>query len=120
MWCSHIYDLFRKILEKNPEILSKNRYISICRKLNENDKVHTHPINYIYYNVYNFLVFISDTSFSICIYQDNHLKRCISRNSISNKYARKKEILKSIDRREFEIWQYKQYILWKKIKIKHL
>ena len=45
------------------------------------------------------------------IYQDNHLKRCISENSILNEHARRKEILKSIDRREFQIWQYKQYIL---------
>ena len=27
MWCSHIRDPFRKILEENPRILSKNGYI---------------------------------------------------------------------------------------------
>jgi hypothetical protein len=44
------------------------------------------------------------------------LKRCIFGNIISNEHA----ILKSIDRREFEIWQYKQYILREKTKINHL
>ncbi len=29
MWCVRIYNLFRKILEKNSRILSKNRYISV-------------------------------------------------------------------------------------------
>jgi len=37
-----------------------------------------------------------------------------------NEHARRKEILKSIDRRKFEIWQYKQYILREEVKIKHL
>ena len=46
MWYSYIYDLFKKILEENPEILSKNGYIIICEKLYKNDKVHTHPTNY--------------------------------------------------------------------------
>ncbi len=72
-------------------------------KLYENDKVHTYPTNYIYYSVCDSLIFISNTSFNIHIYQNNYLKRCISENSISNEYARRKEILKSIDRREFEI-----------------
>ncbi|CAG8463893.1 9388_t:CDS:2 [Gigaspora margarita] len=98
MWCSRIRDPFRKILEENysRRILSKNEYIEIYRKLYENDKVHGYPTNYIY------------------------CSRCISGNSISNEHARRKEILKSIDRREFQIWQYKQYILEEETKIKRL
>ncbi|CAB4473211.1 unnamed protein product [Rhizophagus irregularis] len=52
--------------------------------------------------------------------QDNHLKRCISGNTISNEHARRNEILKSIDAREFQIWQYKQYILQEEAKINRL
>src|SRR3954447_7535119 len=48
------------------------------------------------------------------------MKRCISGNTISNKYAKRNEILKSIDRREFQIWQYKQYILQEEAKINRL
>jgi hypothetical protein len=48
------------------------------------------------------------------------LKRCISGNSILNEYARRNEILKSIDKREFWIWQYKQCILKEEAKINHL
>jgi hypothetical protein len=48
------------------------------------------------------------------------LKRCISGNSISNEHARRKEILESIDRREFQIWQYKQYILKEEAEINRL
>ena len=48
------------------------------------------------------------------------MKKCISGNSILNEYARRKEILKSIDRREFQIWQYKQYILEEEAKINRL
>jgi len=120
MWCSRIRDPFRKILEDNPRILSKNGYIEMYGKLYENDKVHGYPTNYIYCSVCDSLVFIPYTSFSARIYQDNHLKRCISGNSISNEYARRKEILKSIDRREFQIWQYKQYILQEEAKINRL
>ncbi|RGB34230.1 hypothetical protein C1646_760838 [Rhizophagus diaphanus] len=54
------------------------------------------------------------------IYQDNHLKRCISGNSILNEHARRKEIFKSIDKREFQIWQYKRYILQEEAKINRL
>ncbi len=45
------------------------------------------------------------------------MKRCISGNTISNEHAKRNEILKSIDRREFQIWQYKQYILQEEAKI---
>jgi hypothetical protein len=48
------------------------------------------------------------------------LKRCISGNTISNEHARRKEILKSIDNREFQIWQYKQYIIREEAKINRL
>ena len=119
MWCSRIRDLFRKILEENPRILSKNGYIIMCGKLYEND-VHGHPTNYIYCSVCDSLVFIPGNGYNSRIYHDSHLKRCISGNTISNDHARRKEILQSIDRREFQIWQYKQYILQEEAKINRL
>ncbi|RIA92108.1 hypothetical protein C1645_821189 [Glomus cerebriforme] len=109
-----------KILEENPKILSKNGYIIIYEKLYENDKVHGFPTNYIYCSVCDFLVFIPGTFYSARRYHDSHLKRCISGNTISNEHARRNEILKSIDTREFQIWQYKQYILQEEAKINHL
>ena len=118
MWCFRIRDPFRKILEKNLGILSKNGYIIMYGKLYESDsKVHDLPTNYIYCDS---LVFILYTSFSAYIYQDNYLKRCISGNIILNEHVRRKEILQSIDRREFQIWQYKQYILKEEAKINRL
>jgi len=122
MWCSRIRDPFRKILEENPRILSKNGFIIMYGNLYESDKVHSFLTNYIYCSVCDSLVFIPENGRSGYerIYRDNHLKRCISGNSILNEYARRKEILKSIDRREFEIWQYKQYILQEEAKMKHL
>src|SRR6266498_854655 len=116
-----IRDLFRKILEENPRIFSKNGFITMYGKLYESDsKVHGHPSNYIYCNVCDSLVFIPG-KYTRRSYrnQDNHLKRCISGNSISNEHARK-EILKSIDTREFQIWQYKQYILKEEVEMKRL
>ncbi|CAB5211522.1 unnamed protein product [Rhizophagus irregularis] len=53
-------------------------------------------------------------------YRDNHLKRCISGNTISNEHARINEILQSINKREFQIWQYKQSILQEEAKINRL
>jgi hypothetical protein len=109
-WCSRIRDPFRKILKENPAILSGNGYIIMYGKLIErSDRVHRFPTNYIYCSVCNSLVFIPENGGSGYgrIYRDDHLKRCISGNIILNEHA----ILKSIDRREFEIWQYKQYIL---------
>ncbi|PKK60808.1 hypothetical protein RhiirC2_817953 [Rhizophagus irregularis] len=123
MWCSRIRNPFRKILEDNPRILSKNGYITMCGKLIErSDRVHGYPTNYIYCSVCDSLVFISENDLSSLskTYRDNHLKRCISGNSISNECARRKEILQSIDKREFQIWQYKQYILQEELKIKRL
>jgi hypothetical protein len=41
MWCSRIRNPFRKILEDNPRILSKNGYITMYGKLIErSDRVH--------------------------------------------------------------------------------
>src|ERR1043165_6371938 len=125
IWCSCIRDPFRKILEDNYSrgILSKNEYIMMYGNLIErNDRVHGLPSNYIYCSVCDSLVFISENGrggHSIT-YRDNHLKRCISRNSISNEYARRNEILQSIDRKEFQIWQYKQYILKEEAEINRL
>ncbi|PKY62471.1 hypothetical protein RhiirA4_527160, partial [Rhizophagus irregularis] len=53
-------------------------------------------------------------------YKDNHLKRCISGNPISNEHARINKILQSIDSREFSIWQHKQYILQEEAKLERL
>src|SRR5436190_5058306 len=122
MWCSRIRDPFRKILEENPIILSKNGFITMYGKLYESDsKVHGHPSNYIYCNVCDSLVFIPG-EYTRRSYrnQDNHLKRCISRNTILNEHARRKEILQSIDTRKFQIWQYKQYILKEEVEMKRL
>src|SRR6266542_574097 len=122
MWYSRIRDPFRKILEKNPRILSKNGFITMYGKLYESDsKVHDHPSNYIYCSVCDSLVFIPG-EYIRHFYrnQDNHLKRCISRNTILNEHARRKEILQLIDTREFQIWQYKQYILKEEVEMKRL
>ena len=120
MWCSRIRDPFKKILEENPRILSKNGYIIMCGKLYENDKVHAHQTNYIYCSVCDSLVFIPERLIGEFFYRDGHLKRCITKVTSSIEHARKKEILQSIDRREFNIWQYKQYILQEEAEMKHL
>src|SRR6266536_4304042 len=64
MWCSRIRDPFRKILEENPRILSKNRYIIMRGKLYENNKVSTQPTDYIYCSICNSLVFIPVGNYS--------------------------------------------------------
>src|SRR5438045_9600502 len=88
MWCSRIYDPFRKILKENPRILSKNGYIVMCGKLYENEKVHTGQLtNYIYCSVCDSLVFIPGIGYNSRIYHDSHLKRCISENTILNDHA---------------------------------
>ena len=122
MWCSRIRDPFRKILEESyfRGILSKNGYIVMNGKLYEGDRYNGLPTNYIYCNVCDSLVFIPGGNYSACLYHDNHLKRCISGNTILNEHARRNEILQTIDRREFQIWQYKQYILQEEDKINRL
>ena len=96
MWCSRIRDPFKKILKENLGIFSGNGYIRMYGKLIErSDRVYGLPSNYIHCSVCDSLVFISENgldSLSIT-YRDNHLKRCISGNSISNEHARRKEIL---------------------------
>ena len=113
MWCFRICDPFRKILKENPRILSGNGYITMCGKLIErSDRVYGLRSNYIYCSVCDSLVFISKTPCLETCYRDNHLKRCINGDIISNEHARRrKEILQSIDERESTIWIYKQYIL---------
>ncbi|PKK62090.1 hypothetical protein RhiirC2_790889 [Rhizophagus irregularis] len=100
---------------ETPEI-----YITMYGKLYVDDKIHNRPTNYIYCSVCNSLVFIPANSLFEDRYGDNHLKRCISGNTISNEHARRNEILQTIDRREFQIWQYKQYILQEEAKINRL
>ncbi|RGB36022.1 hypothetical protein C1646_741956 [Rhizophagus diaphanus] len=125
MWCSRIRDPFRKILEEHHTlrggILSGNGYIKMFGKLIErSDRVHGIPSNYIYCSVCDSLVFIPENGYSSAnCYRDNHFKSCIN-NTISKEHTRRKEILKSIDRREFQIWQYKQFILKEEAKIKRL
>src|SRR3954464_13291060 len=75
MWCSRICGPFRKILEENPRILSKNGFITMYGKLYESDsKVHGYPSNYIYCSVCDSLVFIPE-EYTRRSYrnQDNHL-----------------------------------------------
>ena len=108
-------------LEENPRILSKNGFIIMYGNLYESDsKVYSHSTNYIYCNIRDSLVFIPREYIKLSRNRDNHLKRCISENTISNKHVRRKEILQSIDDGEFIIWQYKQYILQEEVKMKHL
>ncbi|PKC03841.1 hypothetical protein RhiirA5_401744 [Rhizophagus irregularis] len=119
MWCSRIRVPFRKILEENPRIFSKNGYITMIGKhIKSSDRVYGHESDYIYCSVCDSLVFISKTPCLETCYQDNHLKRCI--NGDQNEHARRKEILQSIDERESTIWVYKQYILQEEAKINHL
>ena len=126
MWCSRIRDPFRKILEEHHTsrggILSGNGYIKMFGKLIErSDRVHGIPSNYIYCSVCDSLVFIPENGLSRANhYRDNHFKSCINEDTISKEHTRRKEILQSIDRREFEIWQYKQYILREEAKINRL
>ena len=126
MWCSRIRDPFRKILEEHHTsrggILSGNGYIKMFGKLIErSDRVHGIPSNYIYCSVCDSLVFIPENGYSSAnCYRDNHFKSCINEDTISKEYTRRKEILESIDRREFQIWQYKQFILKEEAKIKRL
>ncbi|GBC15878.1 uncharacterized protein OCT59_021442 [Rhizophagus irregularis] len=120
MWCSRIRDLFRKILEENPRILSKNGYITKYRKLYKDDRIHGLPTNYIYCSVCDSLVYTPANGRFDDHYRDNHLKRCINGNTISSKHARRKDILQSIDSREFRIWQCKQEILREEAKINRL
>src|SRR2546430_14858804 len=61
MWCSRIRDPFRKILEENPRILSKNGYITMYGKLYESGKdPNRRETNYIYCSVCDSLVFIPE------------------------------------------------------------
>src|SRR6185437_1253115 len=121
MWCSRIRVPFRKILEENPRIFSKNGYITMIGKhIERSDRVYGHESNYIYCSVCDSLVFISKTPCLETCYRDNHLKRCINGDIISNEYARRKEILQSIDERESIIWVYKQYILQEEAKLNRL
>ncbi|GES88400.1 hypothetical protein GLOIN_2v1479550 [Rhizophagus clarus] len=99
MWCSCIRGPFRKILEENPEIFSKNGYIRI---------------------VCDSLVFIPERLIGDFLYRDGHLKRCITRVTSSIEYAKRKEILQAINRRKFQIWKYKQYILQEEAEMKRL
>ena len=66
------------------------------------------------------MVFISENALYGSSYWDNHFKSCINGDTILKEYERREEILQSIDRREFQIWQYKQYILEEEAKINRL
>ncbi|GBC02834.1 hypothetical protein RclHR1_04850002 [Rhizophagus clarus] len=109
MWCSRIRDPFRKILKENLAILSGNGYITMYGKhYSFCDTVYSLPSNYIYCNMCNSLVFIPKKYSTLDdSYQDSHLKSCINGDAISKEYARRNDILESIDTREFLIWQYK-------------
>jgi hypothetical protein len=123
MWCSRIRGPFRKILEENPEIFSKNGYIRMYAKFYEDGKgFHSsgNLTNYIYCSVCDSLVFIPERLIGEFLYRDGHLKRCIISKANPIEHVRRKEILQSIDRRKFQIWQYKQYILQEEAEMKRL
>ena len=121
IWCSRIRDPFKKILKENLGILSGNGYITMYGKyIESSDRVYGLPSNYIYCSVCDSLVFIPETPHLETSYQDNHFKRCINGDIISNEHARRKEILQSIDERESTIWVYKQYILQEEAKMNRL
>ncbi|RGB22810.1 hypothetical protein C1646_775488 [Rhizophagus diaphanus] len=62
MWCSHIRVPFRKILEENPRIFSKNGYITMNGKhIESSDRVYGLTSNYIYCSICDSLVFIPET-----------------------------------------------------------
>ena len=86
-------------------------------KMYEDDKVHSHPTDYIYCSVCDSLVFIPGTVYSARLYHDGHLERCISGNTILNEHARRKEILKSIDKREFRSGNINNTYYNKKLKL---
>ncbi|RGB21768.1 hypothetical protein C1646_777282, partial [Rhizophagus diaphanus] len=93
------------LLQENPRIFSKNGYITMIGKhIESSDRVYGLESNYIYCSVCDSLVFISKTPYLETCYRDNHLKRCINGDIISNEHARRKEILQSIDERESTIW----------------
>jgi hypothetical protein len=106
MWCFRIRDPFRKILKENQNlrILSGNGFITMHRKLYDGGHGGAFPTNYIYCSVCDSLVFIPENGYSADPYRDNHLKSCINEDTISKEHTRRKEILQSIDRREFQIW----------------
>src|ERR1043166_247176 len=96
-------------------------YITMIGKdIERSDRVYGLESNYIYCSVCDSLVFISKTPCLETCYRDNHLKRCINGDIISNEYAKRKEIHQSIDERESTIWVYKQYILQEEAKLNRL
>ena len=44
--------------------------------------------NYIYCSVYDFLIFIPENLIGNYLYRNSHLKRCITRNTISKEIFR--------------------------------
>jgi hypothetical protein len=120
MWYSRIHNSFRKILEKNSQILSKNRYIIMYGKFYDSFRHYSFPTNYIYCSACDSLVFIPENDYRANSYRDNHLKSCINEDTISKKYTRRKKKFSSINEKEFTIWLYKQYILEEKAKINRL
>ena len=90
------------------------------KHIESSDRVYGLTSNYIYCSICDSLVFIPETPRLETCYRDNHLKRCINRDIISNEHARRKEILQSINKRESTIWVYKQYILQEEAKLNRL
>ena len=77
MWCSRICVPFKKLLEHNPRIFSKNEYIHMTDRLYENGKFkpgrHTF---HIYCTTCDSLVFIFENTEKCA---DKHLNECIAR-----------------------------------------
>ncbi len=64
------------------------------RKLYKNNKEYiNYTTNYMYCNVCDFLIFISEKLIKSKHYQNNYFKRCINKDIISNEHIRRKKIL---------------------------
>jgi hypothetical protein len=102
MWCSRIRIPFKKILKENPKYFTENEYIQMAGLMYSDGKVSGIKTNYIYCTVCDSLVFLPDAwGYG---YADEHLKRCIAGNTVSNEYANREELLKMIARKEESLW----------------
>ena len=94
MWCSRIRIPFKKILKENPKYFTENEYIQMAGLMYSDGKVSGIKTNYIYCTVCDSLVFLPNAwGYG---YADEHLKRCIAGNTVSNEYANREELLKMI------------------------
>jgi hypothetical protein len=77
MWYSRIRVPFRKLIEYNPTFFSKNEYIHMTERLNEDGKFGPgRPTFYIYCTACDSLVFICENTEKCA---DKHLNECIAK-----------------------------------------